>query len=233
MRNPTNPEVERIAPSAATSAPDPRAGGQPSSPARRSGEEGTQTRAALAVGAPASGPDALGEEGPGPLVIGLDLSMTATGMAHTDGHTETIATMAKDGDLRLRHIRVHIDDYLHRNPVELVVIEDVPPIRANSLAIIGMVHGVVRDLLWFYGAPYALVPPASAKKYATGRGNATKPDMRMALFQRAGLDLRDDNQVDAWWLRAMGLDYLGQPPVTLPKEQRKALDKVAWPEVRH
>jgi hypothetical protein len=70
------------------------------------------------------------------------------------------------------------------------------------------------------------------KKYATGRGNATKTDMAVALAKRAdGYELRDDNQVDAWWLGAMGRDHLGVPYVAMPATHRAALDKVTWPEV--
>lgn len=166
-----------------------------------------------------------------PTVIGLDLSVAGTGIAHTDGSTETIKTDPAHGDWRLVLIRRRISEIVAEHPI-LVVIEDVPPIRGYALAAIGMVHGAVRTLLIRLGVPYALVTPGGAKKYATGRGGATKPDMRMALFQRAGLDLRDENQVDAWWLRAMGLDHLGHPPVAMPAAHREALDKVAWPEVK-
>ncbi|MCX4468742.1 hypothetical protein OOK41_00150 [Micromonospora sp. NBC_01655] len=67
------------------------------------------------------------------------------------------------------------------------------------------------------------------KKYATGRGNAGKPEMAVALYKRAGRELADDNQVDAWWLRAAGLDHLGHPPADMPKNHRAALDAVRWP----
>jgi Holliday junction resolvasome RuvABC endonuclease subunit len=164
-------------------------------------------------------------------VIGLDLSITATGIALPDGTTRTIASKAK-GDARLTDICIEVAKAAADEDVALVVIEELPPIRANSLALTGMVQGVVRLLLMELNLPYALVPPASLKKYATGRGNATKPDMRMALFQRAQLDLRDDNQVDAWWLRAAGLDHLGAPPVALPAAQRAALNNITWPAVR-
>ncbi|OPG13751.1 hypothetical protein B1L11_06800 [Microbispora sp. GKU 823] len=169
-----------------------------------------------------------------PRVIGLDLSMTATGIATWDGRPlSTVRTVASDGDQRLRRIMVTVRadayDYVAKTPIDLAVIEDLPT-HAHGAGITGMVHGAVRVALMELGVPYALVPPATLKKFATGRGNATKPDMRMALFQRAGLDIRDDNQVDAWWLRAAGLEYLGHPLLELPKAQRDALAKVAWPE---
>lgn len=164
-----------------------------------------------------------------PQVIGLDLSITATGIACWDGTTDTITAAKWGGDWRLVNIRKQVHHHVLTPRVDLVVIEDLPT-HAHGAGITGMVHGAVRELLCDVGLPYVLVPPATLKKYATGRGNATKPDMRMALYQRAGIDLRDDNQVDALWLRYMGLDALGCPSVELPKSHREALDKVTWPE---
>ena len=103
------------------------------------------------------------------------------------------------------------------------------PKHAQSAGLTAMAHGVVRLALHQSGAHVLTVPPATLKKYATGRGAATKADMRMALYQRAGLDLRDDNQVDAWWLRALGHQMLGAPVVVLPKAHVAALDKLALP----
>lgn len=168
-------------------------------------------------------------------VVGLDLSLTGTGIATAEG-TWTVVTAATDGPLeeRLDHIVTFILRYASLGPLDdhLVVIEDFVT-RSPGASLLAMVHGVVRH--WLYvdidgPIPVALVPPATLKKYATGKGNATKPDMRMALYQRVGIDLRDDNQVDAWWLRAMGLDHLDRAPVKLPAAQRAMLDKIAWPE---
>jgi Holliday junction resolvasome RuvABC endonuclease subunit len=92
-----------------------------------------------------------------------------------------------------------------------------------------MVQGVVRLALLRQGVPYVTVVAATLKKYATGNGGANKSDMRMALYQRAGIDERNDNKVDAWWLRHAGLDHFGEAIVQLPAAQRAALAKVAWP----
>lgn len=173
-----------------------------------------------------------------PRVIGLDLSLTATGIAYADGTTATIKTDQKDGDRRLLHIEgvVLWAAGECQGPMgadmwpDLAVIEDLP-INAKGAGITGMVQGVVRALLIRAGVPYVLIPPGTLKKYATGNGGATKADMRVALLQRTGVDLRDDNQVDAAWLRFMGLDWLGHPVVNLPKAQREALAKVSWPSL--
>lgn len=162
---------------------------------------------------------------PAPRVLGLDLSITATGIAFPDGTTHTLRPHT-NGDQRLLEI---VEDLTV--PImcaDLVVIEG-PVVRSNAAVTIGMVHGAIRTLLLKEETPYATVPPATLKKYATGRGNATKPDMRMELYKRTGIDLGDDNQVDAWWLQAAGLHHLGHPPVDLPKTQVDVLEKIEWP----
>jgi Holliday junction resolvasome RuvABC endonuclease subunit len=162
-----------------------------------------------------------------PRVVGLDLSMTATGIAWADGTTYTVATKAT-GDRRLVAIQDEVARAVDGYHIDLVVIEDLPT-HAKAAGITGMVHGAVRAQLLRLDVPYALVTPASLKKYATGRGNAGNPDMAVAAFKRGDREFRDDNQCDAWWLRAAGLDHLGQPVAPLPAAQRAALVAVAWP----
>jgi Holliday junction resolvasome RuvABC endonuclease subunit len=144
-------------------------------------------------------------------------------VAKRDGTTYTIKP-APRGDRRLTEIRDCVG--LAVGGVDLVVIEDVV-VRSPAAAVIGMVHGAVRAALLEWGISYAVVAPASLKKFATGRGNAGKPEMAVALFKRVGLELADDNQVDAWWLRAAGHQMLGAPLVELPAAQVAALEAVS------
>lgn len=160
-------------------------------------------------------------------VLGLDLSLTSSGVAMPDGTLTTIRTTRSDGDRRLVVIADEIAQTL--SGVDLAVVEDLPT-HAHGAGITGMVHGAVRTELIRAGVPYLLVPAATLKVFATGKGNATKPDMRMALYQRMEIDERDDNCVDAWWLRALGHDLTGHPLFPLPKTHRRALDKLALPE---
>lgn len=167
-------------------------------------------------------------------VIGIDPSMTATGLAYADGSTATVTfSKATTGDARLAHIAMHVKETsilpMTGRSVDLAVIEDLPT-HAHGAGITGMVQGVVRFQLIRDGIAYLTVPAATLKKFATGSGNAGKPDMRMELYKRTGLDLRDDNQVDAWWLRALGHELLGQPVVALPKTHTDALGKLTLPE---
>lgn len=167
-----------------------------------------------------------------PLVIGLDLSLAATGIAvphSTDPGTVTILTSPRTHVCaRLEAIRERIDTFRSGLEVDLWVIEDLPKHVAHGGPELGMVHGVVRTALW-PDERVLLVPPATLKTYATGKGNARKDDIRMAIYQRYGVDIGDNNQADAFVLRAIGLDLLGHPLVELPQTHRRALDKLALP----
>lgn len=160
-------------------------------------------------------------------VVGLDLSITATGVAWADGTTYVVKSRSA-GDRRLLDIVGEVATAIEGRDIDLVVIEDLPT-HAKAAGITGMVHGAVRTWLIDEGIPYALITPATLKKYATGSGNAGKPQMAVAAFKRLGRELSDDNQVDALWLRAAGLDHLGDAPAAMPAAQRAALDKVEWP----
>ncbi|BBC35225.1 hypothetical protein SGFS_065190 [Streptomyces graminofaciens] len=169
-------------------------------------------------------------------VMGLDLSITAPGIALPDGTARTVKTNSKAGDRRLQHIVDEVGLALGEGPdgigdgVDLVVIEDLPT-HAKSAGITGMVHGAVRLRLIDFGTPYVLVTPATLKAYATGRGNADKTAMAVAALKRTGREFADDNQCDAFWLRAAGLDWYEQPEFTMPQAQRDRLLKVAWPDL--
>ncbi|HUR74418.1 MAG TPA: hypothetical protein VMZ00_09080 [Sporichthya sp.] len=178
--------------------------------------------------APATAAPTTGAAAP-PRVLGIDPSLVATGIADHTG-TDRIRSGDLTGTQRLDWIRDKILDQL--NGIHLAVIEG-PSYGSMS----GSGHHEAAGLWWHitcalaeHRVPYAVVPPSTLKKYATGSGKATKPDMRVALLQRTGIDERDDNKVDAFWLRAAGLDQLGHPIVDLPKSHRDALAKVAWPQ---
>lgn len=159
-------------------------------------------------------------------VLGLDLSITAPGVARSDGSTYTIR-VRQPGDWRLMEIEADVAQVL-KEGVDLAVIEDLPT-HAKSAGITGMVHGAIRLLLMTESVPYVVITPATLKAYATGKGNADKTAMAMAAYKRAGREFGDDNQCDAWWLRGAGLDWLGHPEFPLPAAQRDRLDKATWP----
>jgi Holliday junction resolvasome RuvABC endonuclease subunit len=165
-----------------------------------------------------------------PRVMGIDPSISATGLCLPDGMLQVVGGDAALGDLRLAAIFEAVDLVCEQYEPDLAVIEDLPT-HAHGAGITGMVQGVVRLALMRHSVPYAKVVPSTLKKYATGDGRADKSDLRMALYQRAAIDERNDNKVDAWWLRHMGLDRFGCAPIDLPIAQRASLKVPVWPEV--
>lgn len=164
-------------------------------------------------------------------VVGIDPSLSATGIA-THRDLWTAPDRRFKGDERLHDLWLHVNMAVTGDGPYLAVIEDLPT-HAHGAGKTGMAHGVVRHCLLDNQVPYLTVPPATLKVFATGRGNCTKPDMRVELLQRTGRDVRDDNQCDAAWLREIGLHLLGNPCIQLPKTHTRALDKLALPEGLH
>lgn len=169
-------------------------------------------------------------------VLAFDLSLTATGVADAGGSTTLTppaipkAACHDEQCARLVWLRDQIIRRVLTDRPDIVAVEGFS--FASKGSSVDQVYGLgwtIRIGLRDLDVPYVLIPPSNVKKYATGKGTATKPDMRMALFQRFGLDLRDDNQVDAIWLYTMTLDHYGHAPVALPAAHRDALTKVSWP----
>lgn len=115
----------------------------------------------------------------------------------------------------------------------LVVIEGYAyGIKAGSaLVTLGELGGVLRDRLWAAGLHYLEVPPSNLKKYATGKGNASKDEVLAAAVHRSRRLLRTNDEADSWWLLQMALCHYGLPHTAMPKAHRAALDKVEWPAI--
>jgi Holliday junction resolvasome RuvABC endonuclease subunit len=160
-------------------------------------------------------------------VFGLDLSITATGLAPDGTVTETVGGPARDGDHRLITIRNRVRYHLRRTRYNLAVMEG-PGFNSTRLFAVAMVHGIVRPELLLADVPVALVAPGTLHAFATGDGAATKTMMMQSASGLAGRTFADDNQADAWWLRRMGLAALGDRD-GLNDDQIGVLGRVPWP----
>ncbi len=168
-------------------------------------------------------------------IVSADLSISATGIGFRDGSVGTFGGKPGLGDDRL----LVIEDAL----IVALGLEDPDDVRADLLVVEGAVarsytayisgqlHGIVKRLCRRSKMPYAFVPPATLKVYATGKGNSDKTQMALAALKRAGREFGDDNQCDAFWLRAAALDHYGEPEFDVPKLHRDSLSKVDWPKI--
>jgi hypothetical protein len=170
-------------------------------------------------------------------IIGVDPSMTRTGLCAWDGTTSTVKTNAKQKDNRLRVIRHAVAQAAYvfgDGAVALAAIELPPPgLKGPAIPAMHMVQGIVRVALMDAGVPYAIVNPQYVKAYA-GWARNDKEAMARAAYETDGSVFADDNQCDAWWLRQMALDRYGMLKLgtrRVSPSQRAWLDKVQWPEL--
>jgi crossover junction endodeoxyribonuclease RuvC len=178
-----------------------------------------------------------------PIVIGLDTSLTATGIASSTGWCEVVGyTDKKNPITKLSHTArfkamraVRRDILLSIGCPDLVVLE-TPALSRTG----GGSHE--RGWLWWslYGylidadIPVGLVSTNQRMLYATGKGAATKAAVVDAVARRwpAWTTEGDDNLADAVVLMAAGRDHLGHPITDMPKTHRAALDKAIWPDLQ-
>lgn len=185
-------------------------------------------------------------------VIGLDLSITSTGMAEVSYPTTYgVATVTGSGcvkttadqpkEKRLSSIVDHAVTFAEG--ADLVVVEDgalrsLGPGREELAAL----RYMVRVELWSTGVPFALVRPTTLKLYTTGRGNASKDEMVSAVDERHGTSYARMPKshgrydlADATALAAMGMHRLASRVpkgyATLP--HLDSLTTVRWPDERN
>lgn len=167
--------------------------------------------------------------------LALDLSQTSTGVAlWFEGEIPETKVLknGKEGPERLVWIRDQIRDltlnWVVRQP-NLVILEGYDFGTRHGAHHAGELGGIVRVDLWEHGIPYVLVSPSQLKKYATGRGNASKSEVLQVAVHRFGRTFKTDDEADARWLLDMALARYGLPHVRMPAPNRAVLDKITWP----
>lgn len=181
------------------------------------------------------------------IVCGLDLSLTNAGIAVlTDGRPTLLTSVGhggKDGaswEQRSRRIVSQSRAVMQvlanfmapdRIGIDLAVIEG--PSYASEFG-----DQFDRAALWWgvYSAlsakrvPIAVVAPGTLKKWATGKGNAKKPDVLAAA--KEWCRPRNHDEADAAWLALLGAARLGDPiaPVELTSWRIAGFEAVKWPE---
>lgn len=172
-----------------------------------------------------------------PTVVGIDPSLTATGIASTVGWCHVIG---RTGITTLPLVdRIHAVDVLldgiksHIGRPDLVVIEQPAFSRTSGGALERhALYWLIVRALRRAEIPVAEVTARGRMRYATGKGAATKSAVVDAVARRfPGYETGgNDNLADAVVLAAMGADHLGHPLTPMPATHRAALDGVQWPD---
>ncbi len=164
-------------------------------------------------------------------IIAFDLSLTCIGFAGPDGSGAFVPpASASRGVDRLRWIR---DEVLRRSQsADLVVIEGYSfASKGNAIISLGELGGAVRCAFADVGRAYAVVSPAARAMFATGKGNAGKPEVLAAAIRELDYQGHSYDEADALWLYRMARAHYARNGDRLNEKRRQAIAKVEWPEL--
>lgn len=191
-------------------------------------------------------------------VLGLDLSLTSTGRATVpnpaDGTptTRVIGSDAAGDAYPDRWVRlVTMTDRILWPSDEHPLTEAIDPAHEPDLVVVeGPSYGSSaqksasihdRAGLWWHlvgtlydrGTPVAVVAPTTRAKWATGRGNAGKSEVAVAVARLwPHHDARTDDEWDALALATMGAQWLQWDGIPSRAHQALTLAAVTWPQTR-
>jgi crossover junction endodeoxyribonuclease RuvC len=171
--------------------------------------------------------------GTGPKVIGVDPSLTSTGIADHTGKVRLVrcSTLPKGSKpgVRMGRIERIVNEVQAAveaaRSVELVVIEGYAYNVGAGAVAQAELGGILRWHLWCQGVAVVELGPGTLKKFATGDGSAKKTAMVIAARERLGHETVSDDEADAIWLRVAGLALLGHDMTGIPIAQVRGLAK--------
>jgi crossover junction endodeoxyribonuclease RuvC len=186
----------------------------------------------------------------GTYVVGLDLSLTGTGIAAIAVATAELTTAVHSSpppaaDNLAGHASRHrmlvdgiVNQVVEADPV-LAVVEGMQfsvKMRDSSSARRGFLWWAVVEGLCAAGVPVMDVTPQQIKQFATGKGNASKAEM-VAAYGRswpdAELGRNVEDRADAAFAAALGAAYVGVVglPQSMTVVRQKLLSKLRAPTI--
>ena len=183
-------------------------------------------------GAPAS------QAPPEPIFVGLDLSLTSTGVATIRNGVAVVRriTSKPSKDATTDDTAARLDMLVS------AIVSAIPNSDATLVAVEGPSFGstggaqhergglwwMVRHALRIEGLDVVVVPPTVVKKYATGVGNAQKDRVLVAVVRRyPDVDVTGNDEADALVLAAIRARNAGFPfEADLPQAQAAAAQSV-------
>lgn len=172
-------------------------------------------------------------------VVGLDISLTGTGLVFADPKEETIepylikSKPETDWYHRCKTISDRIMELTSSKYPGVNILYTIENFafgvkHSSSVFQIAELSGIIRYRLRYeWKVPHShilLVPPTTLKSFITGKGNAPKELMLKEVYRRWGFDTSDNNIADAYALMKYGRAAIGHDPCT--KEQCKVMRKL-------
>lgn len=182
-----------------------------------------------------------------PHVVGLDLSMTSSGVCTfsldymTDGLKVTTSAIksqpapaaqrtANTRARRLGEIVREIRRAIVNVRPEIGVVESPVPNRRMKSAMLlerGAIYWMTLELLDYYGIEIVEVAPRERALYATGDGSADKVSVAASMVAEHGREFATDDECDAFVLALIGARLLGKPLDRDTPERVKIADNLS------
>ena len=148
------------------------------------------------------------------IVLGIDLSLTGTGLSVVEGDrllfSECYKPKNKSGPTRLIEIRHKVSETIDKYQPELICIEGYSfGSRGRALFQIGELGGLIRVLLHKTGIKWLEITPSQVKKFAAGVGNCGKDIIMQQVYKRWGMEFKTSDEADAFVLAKIGTILLG------------------------
>lgn len=159
--------------------------------------------------------------------VGIDASLTATGLACVDGTCRTFKPHLEH-PARLHELAARLGAKLYSQRPDIVVIEGYfsNPKFVHTAIQLAELGGALRVMLMEQSIPFVEIQPSALKMFATGNGNANKLFM-LGTARLLGAEVANDNEADAWFLRLIALQRY-EPTLDFP-QLTESLTLLDWP----
>ena len=144
--------------------------------------------------------------------VGLDLSISETGLVILDNETEIQWFLIKSKTDSI--IEDRFDFILDKIKfvkgivgLKSVYMENLSfASRGNAIFQLAGLHFIVRHFFFKNNVPYKLIAPQTLKKFVTGNGRSTKDIIIKEIYKKWNVDINNNNLADAYALARMAFE---------------------------
>ena len=142
-------------------------------------------------------------------VLALDIA-SRTGWCTSIAHGVWDLRPKRDESKGMRLIRLNqkLREIISSMQINFVVFEMAAGLHHSSIATESEMIGVVKLFCEQNGITYRSYTPTEVKKFATGKGNASKDLMILSAKDKLGYDGFSNDEADAMWLYKMAEEYI-------------------------
>lgn len=146
------------------------------------------------------------------IILGLDISLVETGYCVYSTNC-TVCGVIKSSPRKNRferydHILSKIAYIVNTHKPDLAIIEGYAfGCHGRAVFDLAEIGGIIKHWCYNKGLLFHEIPPTTLKKWATGKGNATKDIMMLKCYKRFGIEFTNNNECDAYLLARYGEEH--------------------------